>query len=250
MKTLWLLILIPSVCLGQVRPWSLGWNENAAFALSGATAAPVDWSTAKHTVQTNGLITFSRDSFRPTIGIVNDGTSYLRVTDSTSLRILGDITIVAWVRGNGSEGSGGERFHVIANGSWYCTNSAYTVYQFDSVTPADRQVYFDWRGSVTTNWESGSGGWEWDLDLDLHQYALVRSNNYSLVYIDGFLKSASVISFDAPTDGGYDTYIGIYAAQCLSNENPYFGIVGPVAIWTKVLTPKEIAILYEQGRVQ
>ena len=166
-------------------------------------------------------------------GRVDSGGDYVRIPDSSALESP-EVTVEAWVR---APSSPGKNRYIVAKGIDACRAASYALYTHNFGL---RFYIYDGSAFVHSP-DAGTGVWNGDW----HHVAGVFDGSAVRLYVDGVEVSTGIptsrdIAYGLPT--GDDLYIGNYDQMGTCGHN--FGFVGDideVTIWTRALSPIEIA---------
>jgi hypothetical protein len=150
---------------------------------------------------------------------------FVSIPDSSSLEPA-NLTVAAWVRGNGSPG---QFKYIVAKGATSCDHSSYGLYSSAGggvgFYIADKSRYYNSPEAPSTVWD---GNW--------HNVAGTFDGSTVRLYVDGQqvgtgTPAATTIDYSLPVQGGL---IGAYGGSC-SDSLTLNGDIDGVQIWSRAL---------------
>jgi hypothetical protein len=159
-----------------------------------------------------------------------DGNDYINISQTSSLQLNGNITIMAWVKDGGSSSHG-----IVEK----MKSSPYTGYGIAK----QENLFKFW----TTN---GNGSYSYTnsnsyyTDSNWHHVVGVRRNGTNYLYVDGIQQT------DSDTFGLEDSGQNLVIGRYYSDVNDYYftGSISNVRVYNRSLSDSEIKLLYARGR--
>jgi hypothetical protein len=194
-----------------VYDWSGNGNNGTLGSTSGVDANDPSWITGK--------LFF---------GLRFSGDDFVRIPSSPSLETP-NVTVAAFVRGNGSPGT---NKYIFSKGALGCMQGSYGLY----TGPNDGLMFYiaDENGFVRSPDAGNIWDNKWHLVAGTYDGSTVR------VYVDGVQAGTgtpSNLTIDYSLDSSDDGYIGTYFGDCDLN---FRGDLDEVSVWNKALPISDI----------
>jgi prepilin-type N-terminal cleavage/methylation domain-containing protein len=161
-----------------------------------------------------------------------DGNDWVRVSNSSGVNIVGDITVEHWVRSNPAGTIGGVTVH--------------KEVQYTFLIRGDRHV--SWADS--SNWSYVAFGFH-DIGLQpntWHHIVIAKSGSTVRIFRDGVERVVRT-GFGGPLiSTANDVSIGSYFVPPATHSSFFNGIICEVAIFNRALTADEVRDRFEGGR--
>ncbi len=160
--------------------------------------------------------------------------SYVKVPDSSSLRITGDITLEGWFKTSVDTGIYSGDYGLIGKLGYPSTTQNYLLWS------NDKHIIFDSAG--TTNslvWSNGlttlaNGNW--------HHLVFTRIGSTGTIYFDGAVEATGTVSNITTSDTPF--HIGTYDARDIS---VFPGKIDEVSVYDRALTDSEVYTRFSTG---
>lgn len=185
-------------------------NLNSATLVNGTT-----WTSGK----VNSALSFD--------GVTN----YAQVTDSPSIDLGSQGTIVAWIK-RGSTGAWGS---IVSKGTANSNSSQNYAMEFNTANQLEMKIGNGSSANVLATPALTD-------TANFHQVAFVWNGAQLVSYLDGVQNGTGTQTL-TPTSNGAVLLIGQYSPSG-SNQDPYRGVVDEVRIYNRPLSSQEILDLY------
>jgi hypothetical protein len=162
------------------------------------------------------------------------GGGFVEVADSATLEPL-TVTVMAWVRGNGSPG---QYAYVLSKGAEECFGASYALY-----SDVNGGLVFYVADGVTLNFSPDAGLGVWDGDW--HLVAGTYDGHVVRLYVDGVevgegtAATIAGINYNLGSNGRF--YIGAYRGTC---NYGFSGNIDEVQVFSRALTAAELESIY------
>lgn len=167
---------------------------------------------------------------------VND---YIEVPHSNSISIIGNITISAWVKTNGSNGLNYQT--IVSKRETYWTWEYAMFLSYHTNTPHDTK-FLAARALGMGNQEQG-----WSITPYIQNswenWVVTISNNQMKIYKNGVLDYSQAFSL-LPVNQVCPLLFGKNTLADNTNSEQFYGNIDDIGIWNRALTQQEITALY------
>jgi len=181
-------------------------------------------------------------SFANTTSLDFDGSDdVIAVADDAELDITDALTVSVWVKGGSQDNTVISKYNTSSRRSWRIAASGTRARVNVSNTggPYDSSNMKEWNTSFTPF----DGAWHHIA----FTYQAGTPDGTLKVFVDGVEDTAITRTWDPNVPSLYSTTANVVIGGYYSENDPFVGRIDEVAIWNAVLTPSEVARVYNGG---